>query len=115
MPSFASAPELQKNTLSANVACTKPRGQPLGLRHAIEIGDVHHPGGLGRDRLHEMRIVVADRGGRDAGAAIEKPSPIGRPQPSALAPLEREIGAVVGGHQGGDHDPAHILTWGSGA
>src|SRR5271165_6712969 len=50
-----------------------------------------------------MLVVVAERGGRDAGAEIEESSPVFRPQPGALAPLESEVGAVVGGHQGGDH------------
>src|SRR3712207_8161900 len=38
-----------------------------------------------------------------SGAEVEESPPVRRPQPSALAPLESEVGAVVGGHQGGDH------------
>ena len=49
MPSFASAPELQKNTLSANGRVHQPLRQPLGLRDAVQVGDVHHLGGLFRD------------------------------------------------------------------
>ena len=103
MPSLASAPELQKNTLSAKRVLDQPRGQTFGLRDAIQVGDVHHLGRLLGDRLGQMRMAVAERGGGDAGAEIEESSPVHRPQPGALAPLESEVGTGVVRHQGGDH------------
>ena len=103
MPSFASAPELQKNTLSANVASTSRCASRSAPRDAIQVGHVHHLGGLLGDRLGEVRMAVAQRRGGDAGAEIEKSSPIHRPQPSAFAPLEGEVGTGVVRQQSGNH------------
>ena len=72
MPSFASAPELQKNTLSANVWSTSRWASRLGPRDAVQVGHVHHLGGLLGDRLGEVRVAVAQRGSGDARAEIEE-------------------------------------------
>ena len=106
MPSFASAPELQKNTLSAKVASTSrcARRSACGTRYRLETCiTLRRLLGDGGD---QVRVAVAERGGGDAGAEIEESSPVRRIQPGALAPLESEVGAVVGRHQGGDHNPS---------
>ncbi len=73
----------------------QPLRQPFGLRDAIQVGGVHHLGGLLGDRLDQMRVAVAERGGGDARPEIQESSPVDRPQPGALAPLEREVGTSV--------------------
>ena len=108
MPSFASAPELQKNTLSANVASTSRCASRSRLRNAIQVGRVHHLGGLLGDRLDQMRMAVAQRGRGDARPEIQKSSPVHRPQPGAFAPLESEVGTGVVRQQGGDHGYATL-------
>ena len=40
---------------------------------------------------------------RDARPEIKESSPVRRVQPGALAPLESEVGTVVGRHQSGNH------------
>ena len=104
MPSFASAPELQKKTLSAKEVSDQPL--PPAARPAAR--------GTGCSRASPCAACSAiactrcgwpwpRRRGGDAGAEIEESSPVRRPQPGALAPLEGEVGTVVGRHQGGDH------------
>ena len=81
----------------------KALGQFLGLRDAVQVGGVHHLAGLFGDRLHEVGIGMAEAGGGDAGAEIEESSAVCRPQPSALAPLECEVGTCVVRQQRGYH------------
>ena len=65
-PSHASAPELQKNTLSANVARDQPLGQPLLARDAVEVGGVPELAGLLGQRRDELGVRVAERVDGDA-------------------------------------------------
>ncbi len=103
MPSFASAPELQKKTLSAKDAATWRAASfsACGMRYRFETCITRRR--LLGDRLRQMRVAMADAAGGDAGAEIQESSPIDRPQARALAPLESKVGTVVGRHQGGDH------------
>ena len=39
----------------------EPLGQPFGARNTIQVGHMHHLGGLLGDRLGEMRVAVAQR------------------------------------------------------
>ncbi len=73
----------------------QPLRQPFGLRNAIQVGRVHHLGGLLGDRLHQMRMPMSQAGRGDARPEIEESSPVHRPQPGALAPLEGEVGTCV--------------------
>ena len=79
------------------------RGQPFGLRHAIQVTGVHDLAGLLGDRRHQVLVAVTERGGRDPGAEIQHSSAVCRVQPGAFAPLESDVGTVVGGHQRGNH------------
>jgi len=73
----------------------QPRGKQFRLRNAIQVGDVHYLGRLLGDRLGQMRMAVAERGGGNARPEIEESSPVHRPQPGAFAPLEREVGSSI--------------------
>ena len=73
----------------------QPLSQLLGLRDAVQVGRVHHLGGLFGDRLHEMRMPMSQAGRGDARPEIQESSPVHRPQPGALAPLESEVGTCV--------------------
>ena len=73
----------------------QPLRQTFRLRNAIQVGGVHHLGGLLGDRLDQMRMAVAQRGRGDARPEIQKSSPVDRPQPGAFAPLKGEVGTSV--------------------
>ena len=73
----------------------QPPGQPLGLGDAVEIGNVPDLLGLLGDRLHQMRMGVAERVDRHPRGEIEVALAVGGDQPRALAALEREIDAGV--------------------
>ena len=79
------------------------RRQALGLRHAVEVRDVHHPGRLIGDGGHQVRMAVTERGGGDAGAEIEEATPVRAEQPGAFAALERDVRSGIGRHQRGYH------------
>jgi hypothetical protein len=66
-----------------------------GLGDAVEIGNVPHLLGLLGDRLHQVRMGVAERVDRHPRGEIEVALAIGGDQPRALTALEREIDACV--------------------
>jgi hypothetical protein len=78
--------------------------QALGLRHAIQVAHMHHPPRLFGDGRNQPGMPVAERGGGDAGAEIEKASVIRGDQPGAFATLESEVFTGIGRHQRGYHD-----------
>jgi hypothetical protein len=47
-------------------------------------------------RLDQMRMGMSQRIDGNAGCKIQVPFALGREQPSALAPLESEIGPRIG-------------------
>ena len=55
--------------------------------------------GLLGQRRDEMRMGVAERVDRDAGAEIEISLAVAAVEPGALAPLEGELGARIGRQQ----------------
>jgi hypothetical protein len=58
-------------------------------------------------RLDEMRMRVTERVHRHAGREIEIALTVRRDEPSALASLEGEIGAGIGGQEMRSHDPSN--------
>ncbi len=75
--------------------------QLLALRHRVEVGGVPDLPGLGRQRLDQMRMGVAERIDRDARAEIEIAGAVGGDRPGALAPLEGDGRACIGRQQDG--------------
>ena len=69
--SIASAPELVKNTTSSAGHLAQPRGQLLLAGDAEDVGDVPELLALVLQRLHQLRMGVAEAGGGDAGQAVE--------------------------------------------
>ena len=86
--SIASAPELPKKTLSANVVAAKLLGERLLLRDPEEIGDVPELAGLLGQRLDQRRVGVAERIDGDAAGEIEHAAAVGGLEPHALAARE---------------------------
>src|SRR3546814_4927475 len=62
--------------------------------------------GLLLDRPDQMRVAMAERGHRDAGAEVEITSTVGGVEVRTLAPLEREVHPRVSRHQCFAHDTA---------
>src|SRR3546814_15001379 len=58
------------------------------------------------DRPDQMRVAMAERGHRDAGAEVEITSTVGGVEVRTLAPLEREVHPRVSRHQCFAHDTA---------
>ncbi len=98
--STASAPELAKNAMSAKVAAHKPLGQPLLLGDAVQIGDVPQFLGLLGQRLHEMRMRMAERGHRHAAREVEIALAGSRKEIGALPAREGKLAAGVGRKKG---------------
>ncbi len=103
MPSLASAPELQKKTLSANVCSTRraARRSACGTRYRLLVC---------MTRPACSAIAWTRCGWPWPSEEVAMPAPKSRNrrpsaviQPGAFAPLESEVGAVVGRHQGGNH------------
>ena len=78
----------------------EPLGQPLLPLDAIEVGRVPELAGLLGQRRDEARMRVPQHVDGDAGGEIEVAVAGGRDQPRALAPLEDEVLAPVGAHDG---------------
>ena len=76
----------------------EPRGQRLLARDAEDVGDVPELLALVLQRLHQLRMRVAEAGGGDAGQAVEVGLALGRVEPRASAAFERQRGAVVDAH-----------------
>ena len=76
----------------------QPPRQTLAFRDLEEIGGVPELAGLGRQRLDEMRMGMAERGHGDAGAEIEIALARRRRQPAAVAALESDVGSRVDRH-----------------
>ena len=77
--------------------CGKPRAKPFRLRNLEKIGDVPELLALLGQRLDEMGMGMADADDGNAGAEIEIFLAVRRVEPGALAPLESEIEARIGG------------------
>ena len=84
-----------------------PIGEPLSLRNAEQVGDVPELLRLLAERLDEVRMRVTERVHRHAGREIEIALAVRRDEPSAVTPLEGEIGARVGGQEMRGHDPSN--------
>ena len=82
----------------------QPFGEPLGGGDAEQIGDVPRRRGGGVQGSDEMRMRMAERIDRDAGAEVEIAFAIGRDEPSALAALEGEVGPRIGRKQRRNHE-----------
>ena len=82
----------------------EPLRQPLGFGNAEEVRDVPNLLRLLGERLHQDRMRVAERVHGDAAGKIEVALAVGAEQPSALAPLEGEVGARIGRQQRSDQD-----------
>ena len=85
----------------------QPFGEPLSLRNAEQVGDVPELLRLLAERLDQMRMRVTERVHRHAGREIEIALAVRRDEPSAVTPLEGEIGARVGGQEMRGHDPSN--------
>ena len=96
-PSFASAPELQKNTESAKLASTKrcARRSAPGTRYRLETCITRR---LLGDRRDEMRMPMPQRAGGDARAEIKETSPRAVEQIGTFTMLESKVGPVVVRH-----------------
>ncbi|MGY3619029.1 hypothetical protein ACVJGD_005225 [Bradyrhizobium sp. USDA 10063] len=77
----------------------QPRGQLLAVRALEQVRHVPELCRLFLQRLHQMRMGVAERVHRDAGGEIEIALALGRDQPAAFAALEAEIGPGKNGKQ----------------
>jgi hypothetical protein len=83
--------------------CAQSFREPLPLRNAKQIRYMPEPLRLLAERLDEMRMGVAERVHSHAGCEIEVTLAVSCDEPSALASLEREIGARIGGQQMRSH------------
>ena len=77
----------------------QPVGEPLAVRHLVEIGDVPDLAELLGHRLDEMRMAVTEAVHRNARAEIEIALAGGGDQPDTFAALERDIGSGEDGKQ----------------
>ena len=73
----------------------EPAGEPLAFRVLIKVRDVPKLRALTDQGLDEVRMRMADRGHRDAGAEVEVTLARARDEPAALASLEGDLGAGV--------------------
>ena len=76
----------------------KAAGVALAFRILVEVRHVPDLRALAHQGLDEVRMGVADRGHRDAGAEVEIALAGRRDEPAALAALEGDIGPRVGRH-----------------
>ncbi len=96
--SLASTPELVKKTEIGEGRVGQPPRQTLAVGHLEEVGGVPELAGLGRQRLDEMGMGIAERGHGDAGAEVEIALAGRRRQPAAVAALEGDVGSRVDRH-----------------
>ena len=73
----------------------EPASEPFPFRVLIEVRDVPKLRALADQGLHEMRMRMADRGHRDAGAEVEVTLARARDEPAPLASLEGDLGPGV--------------------
>ena len=78
----------------------QPLGQALLLGDAMQIGDMPQSLGLLGQRLHEMRMRVAERGDRHAAREVEIALAGGRKQIGALPAREGKLAAGIGRKKG---------------
>ena len=78
----------------------QPLGQPLLPLDAIEVGGVPELAGLLGERRDEARMRVPEHVDGNARGEVEVAVAVGRDQPGALAPLEDEVLARIGTHNG---------------
>ena len=69
----------------------------------VEVGAMPQFLSLGGERRNQPRVAVAQGIDRDAGGEVEEAPPVGGDQVSALAALEGDADASIGGHDG-HHD-----------
>jgi hypothetical protein len=81
----------------------QPLGQPFPLGHAVEVGHVPDLAGLFGQRRDQSRVAVSEHVHGHAGGEIEVALAVVGGQPSAVAPLEGEVGARISRHQARRH------------
>ena len=96
--SFASAPELQKKTRSANDALAQLVGEAHHRLGEVEVADVPEPARLRGERLRELRVAVTERRHADAGAEVDVLVPVDVPHAGAGATVENHLLRRVVGH-----------------
>jgi hypothetical protein len=111
--SIASAPELAEEHKIGEALLAQPRGEPLAVRALEQVRHVPELGGLLLQRRDQMRMRVAERVHRDAGGEIEIALAVLGEEVGPLAPLERDIGPVVGRQNRGKHWTLHDLVPGT--
>ena len=104
--SSASAPELQKNAVSANERDQALGEALLGL-DAVQIGAVPELLGLGLEHRDQVRMGVTEQRDRDAAAEVEIASPGVIEQIGAFTALEGDIGPLVDRQQGRHRSVGH--------
>ena len=93
--SSASAPELQKNTVSAKDCATSRSASCSCDLDAVEVGAVPELLALLLEARHQMRVGVAEQRHRDAAAEVQVASALAIEQVRAFAALEADRGALV--------------------
>ena len=101
--SFASEPELQKNTSSMPASAQIRSASAVWCRDLVEVRGVDDLRRLVRDGPHEARVAVPEAGHGDARQRIEILLAGLVPQPGAFAAHERHREACVGRHDVGGH------------
>ena len=97
--SFASQPELQKNSVVHAGQRAQQIGQLFLLGNVVPVGSVDDAPGLLGDGLDQTRMGVTQTGHGDAGEPVQIALALGVPQPHAFAARESHGQPAIGVHQ----------------
>ncbi len=101
--SIASAPELQKNTVSAKVASTRRLAMRFWAAIWNRLEQCQSFCACVVERRDQLRMRVAQSGDGDAAREIEVFPAVGGEKIGALAALERQFVPRIGRHDGWNH------------
>ena len=107
-PSIASAPELQKNIVSANDTSVSRLASfsPLPMRNRLEVCQSFGP--LLGERLDQGGVAMAQRVHGDAGGKVQVTSAVRRVEIVALSAFEHDVLATVRRHHSRNHDSSSM-------